>query len=98
MGNTITEGNGIIWGTRLQLTVDDTGLINIPANSQRKYIRMSNMDTEDAWFAFGNQTPVAEVDIALLKDITLILSVAETGVDTILLITPNATTTTVTYQ
>jgi len=94
----IAEASVPVWGSRVQITVDDTGSIVIPANANRKTIRISNSDDEECFFSFGTDVPVWKEDIQLKKKLTVIFKADESGAGAITFITNNGKTTLITYQ
>ena len=86
------------YGARIQITVDDTGTINIPANASRVALRFSNDDGEECYFSFDGTTPVWKEDIQLKKKVSFVFLVAELGKGAINFVTNNGKTTLITYQ
>lgn len=86
------------YGARIQITVDDTGTIKIPANASRVALRFSNDDGEECYFSFDGTTPVWKEDIQLKKKVSFVFLVAELGKGAINFVTNNGKTTLITYQ
>ena len=94
----VGDSNPVTWGARTQITANDTGNINIPANKNRRHLRITNSDSEPTYFVFGDFAPVFEEDIRLIQTITLLLSVSESGTSKIRFITEAGKTVLLTYQ
>lgn len=86
------------WGARVQITVDDTGTEEIPANLNRVAVRISNSDDEECFFTFGDFLPVEKEDIQLKKKISVIFPLSEVGTGKLRFVTKGGKTTVVTYQ
>ena len=86
------------WGTRTQLTILDTGAIKIPANANRKGLRISNENGEDTYYTLTDSAPTFEEDVKLAKKETHFFFNGESGTAAIRFITKSGKSTIVTYQ
>ncbi len=94
----IDELKVLSWGSRSQITVTDTGAIKIPANANRRGLRISNEKGEKCWYTLNDEAPVKEEDIKLDKEDSVIFFHGEAGTDAIRFITDSGDTTIITYQ
>ena len=89
----------LVWGTRTQVTANDSGTINIPANVNRRGVKFFNeKNGEDFWYALGGETPVAEEDEKVKKEQGVYFGVGEAGTAAIIFICKSGKTTIITYQ
>jgi len=95
----IAEGSTpLVWGARAQITPDDTGLIKIPANADRRGLRFSNSKENVTWFILADVAPVVEEDTRVIKELGRFFSQGQAGTSAIRFICTAAKTTTITYQ
>ena len=86
------------WGARTQLTILDTGAVKIPANANRKGLRISNENGEDTYYTLTDSAPTFEEDVKLAKKETHFFFNGESGTAAIRFITKSGKSTIVTYQ